>query len=440
MALKIAIVGHTNSGKTTLIRTLLRRPIGEVDDRANVTQLSKSQEFKDLHANLVDTPGLQNAGGYLAFLRMREEHGDDAARTIKETIPLDYEEVVVRTIQKCDACIYVASLEFVPDDTMLAEIDLASSFCESLMVVLNKSREFARKDSKAEAERRKGLWIEGCERYEVKKVIDYDAHWASPSTTFTFFEEIGKILPAKKRRRFRQGVSAFKARQRDLRERAIEYALECVTKCRGIDLSDEMRGQSDETDKKYEARIKNRLTEMCGDDLSVFLDKATSLYALAAELPTARISNLGEFNPATAKMSRVSLAAGAAAFLAALFGVAGVLVGLLMASVTVVGAASVGGAVGGGLGAIVGFAGASGEQDKLRAVQAGYVAIICLNTLWILSCYGWGKGAKVPEDLLSAIDERTKQIVPGIDPINWHKASSDEMKKWIIRFLDRVDD
>ncbi len=83
MTLKIAVVGHTNSGKTTLIRTLLRRPVGEVDDRANVTQLAGAQEFEDFYAKLVDTPGFQNAGGYLAFLKMRETYGDDAAKTIK---------------------------------------------------------------------------------------------------------------------------------------------------------------------------------------------------------------------------------------------------------------------------------------------------------------------------------------------------------------------
>lgn len=440
MAVKIAIIGHTNSGKTTLIRTLLRRPIGEVDDRPNVTQLSSSQEFKDFYADLVDTPGFQNASGYLVYLRMLEKHGVETAQTIKETIPLDYEEEVVRTIQKCDACVYVASLEYVPDDTILAEIELASSLCKSLIVVLNKNREFARKESKEEAKRRKGLWIEGCKRYGVMKVIDYDAHWASPNVTYSFFEELEKVLPIEKRHQFRQGVSVFKSRQKDLRDKAVEYAIECIIRCRKIDLSNEIRGKPHEADEQYTTRIKKILTETCGDELSEYMNKATSLYTLAAELPTIGIDELGEFDPDIAKMPRAAIAAAVATILGAIFGAAGIIVGLFMTSVTVVSAASVGSAVGGGLGVIIGLAGASGEEDKLRAIQAGYVAIICLNILWILSCYGWGKGAKISENLQNAIDERTKQIIPGIDPINWYKASSDEMKKWIIRFLDRIDD
>mgnify|MGYP001810762938 CR=1 FL=1 len=39
MTIHIAIAGHANVGKTTLIRTFTRQPIGEVGDLANVTNL-----------------------------------------------------------------------------------------------------------------------------------------------------------------------------------------------------------------------------------------------------------------------------------------------------------------------------------------------------------------------------------------------------------------
>lgn len=35
---RIAVAGHTNTGKTTLIRTLMRTVVGEVGDSPNVTQ------------------------------------------------------------------------------------------------------------------------------------------------------------------------------------------------------------------------------------------------------------------------------------------------------------------------------------------------------------------------------------------------------------------
>ncbi len=315
---------------------------------------------------------------------------------------------------------------------------MVHSLCDSLLVILNKNREFARKESKEEAERRKGLWIEGCKRLGVVKVIEYDAHWATPETTYKFFEEIENILSSEKRQYFRKGISKFKHRQKELREKSIEYALECITKCRNTDLSEEIKEKPNETSEQYTNRIKERLTVMCEKELSEFMNKAMSLYALAGESPTTGINDLGDFNPDIAKIGRYAFAASMASVMAVIFGLAGMFVGLIMTSVTVATGASVASAVGGGLGAIIGFSGASDEQDKLRAVQSGYVAIMCLNVLWLLSCYGWGQGTEVPKSLLNALEERTKQVIPGIDPINWYKASSDDMKKWIIRFLDRV--
>ena len=37
----LSLVSHTNVGKTSLMRTLLRRDIGEVADRPNVTEAAE---------------------------------------------------------------------------------------------------------------------------------------------------------------------------------------------------------------------------------------------------------------------------------------------------------------------------------------------------------------------------------------------------------------
>ena len=39
----LSLISHTNVGKTTLARTLLRRDVGEVFDQAHVTQVSESR-------------------------------------------------------------------------------------------------------------------------------------------------------------------------------------------------------------------------------------------------------------------------------------------------------------------------------------------------------------------------------------------------------------
>ena len=44
-----SLISHTNVGKTTLARTLLRRDIGEVRDAAHVTEVAESH-------TLIETP------------------------------------------------------------------------------------------------------------------------------------------------------------------------------------------------------------------------------------------------------------------------------------------------------------------------------------------------------------------------------------------------
>ncbi len=59
--ISIALLSHTNAGKTTLARTLLRRDIGAVMDRAHVTEVAEEFELMRSAAGdrllLWDTPG-----------------------------------------------------------------------------------------------------------------------------------------------------------------------------------------------------------------------------------------------------------------------------------------------------------------------------------------------------------------------------------------------
>lgn len=57
----LSLISHTNVGKTTLARTLLRTDVGEVLDQAHVTEVSEAYDLvktKDACLRLWDTPGL----------------------------------------------------------------------------------------------------------------------------------------------------------------------------------------------------------------------------------------------------------------------------------------------------------------------------------------------------------------------------------------------
>jgi hypothetical protein len=69
----LTLVSHTNVGKTTLMRTLLRRDVGEVADRAHVTEIAEPFVLLDTPEGdvlrLWDTPGFGDSARLLKRLR-----------------------------------------------------------------------------------------------------------------------------------------------------------------------------------------------------------------------------------------------------------------------------------------------------------------------------------------------------------------------------------
>ena len=73
MSVNLSIVAHTNVGKTTLVRTLLKRDIGEVADRPHVTEDAERHLLLDTAEGdllyLWDTPGFGDSARLLKRLR-----------------------------------------------------------------------------------------------------------------------------------------------------------------------------------------------------------------------------------------------------------------------------------------------------------------------------------------------------------------------------------
>ena len=84
--IKVAVVGHTNAGKTSLIRTLLRDDqFGQVDDAAGTTRhVEKSSVFAgdDEVLTLFDTPGFEDSSALLQTL-------EDLSKTVDVRLPVD---------------------------------------------------------------------------------------------------------------------------------------------------------------------------------------------------------------------------------------------------------------------------------------------------------------------------------------------------------------
>src|SRR5436305_10183738 len=75
--INVSLLSHTNVGKTTLARTLLRQDIGEVGDRAHVTEVAESHVLIESSAGdsliLWDTPGFGDSTRVLKRLQQVEK-------------------------------------------------------------------------------------------------------------------------------------------------------------------------------------------------------------------------------------------------------------------------------------------------------------------------------------------------------------------------------
>ncbi len=76
MNVELALVSHTNAGKTTLARTLLGRDVGDVRDAAHVTDLAERHDLLVLEdgtaLRLWDTPGFGDSARLLQRLRLAD--------------------------------------------------------------------------------------------------------------------------------------------------------------------------------------------------------------------------------------------------------------------------------------------------------------------------------------------------------------------------------
>ena len=127
-ALKLAVVGHTNTGKTSLLRTLLRDVyFGEVKNEAATTRhverakLTDSQTGEVLVA-LYDTPGLEDSSGLMDWLEDNTASRRDGIERLQQFLAADIaqggdaltsnedysqEAKVIRQLLASDMAIYV---------------------------------------------------------------------------------------------------------------------------------------------------------------------------------------------------------------------------------------------------------------------------------------------------------------------------------------------
>lgn len=148
--LQIAVVGHTNVGKTSLLRTLIRDVnFGDVDDMPGSTrQVQGARIMLGTQTALIlfDTPGIEDSIGLLDYLEQLSDHaqrldGPDRIRLFlgspEASALYEQEARVLNKLLSSDAGLYVVDVR----EPVLAkhrdELAILSSCARPLLPVLN---------------------------------------------------------------------------------------------------------------------------------------------------------------------------------------------------------------------------------------------------------------------------------------------------------------
>ncbi|MES2529914.1 MAG: GTPase/DUF3482 domain-containing protein [Pseudomonadota bacterium] len=175
-AIRIAVVGHTNAGKTSLLRTLTRRQdFGEVASRPGTTRHVETVELAPgghIAIRFFDTPGLEDAvtlREHLAafaevptpperirrFLQSPEAHG-----------VFEQEAKVLRTLLEVDAAFLVIDVREPVLPKYRDEIELIGSCGRPVLPVLNFVRDTAQREPE---------WKALLAAYGLHAVVRFDA-------------------------------------------------------------------------------------------------------------------------------------------------------------------------------------------------------------------------------------------------------------------------
>jgi hypothetical protein len=345
---RIAVVGHTNTGKTSLLRTLIRDTgFGEVSSRPSTTRHVEGARLiadGEVLAELYDTPGMEDPIALLetieAIAASDGERLDGPARiarflaTPEAGARFEQEAKVLRQLLTSDAAFYVIDAR----DPLLAkhrdELAVLGSCGVPLLPVLNFVRDPAADE---------GIWREALARLGLHAVVRYDT--VAPerdgerrlyTALATLLESFRPMLERLVAGREREAVARHAAALRLIADLLVDVAA-CRRQVAGDAAAGIAAAVSD-----LNARVRAR-EQACVDAL-LALYRFRSDDVDAGQLPL--IDGRWEddlFHPETLRMLGVKIGGGAAAGAAA-----GVGIDLMVGGVTLGAAAALGALIGGG--------------------------------------------------------------------------------------------
>jgi len=179
-SLRIAVVGHANTGKTSLLQTLLRRrDFGLVSPRGGTTRVNEVGEVADDRgpiATVVDTPGLEDSARLRDAIESTRIERHDDPRTLLDRFlessdagpdgELALEAEALRATTEASVLLYVIDAREEPRPRHLDELHSLIATARPVVPILN----FVARPE-ADAVR----WREACARQGLHATVAFDA-------------------------------------------------------------------------------------------------------------------------------------------------------------------------------------------------------------------------------------------------------------------------
>lgn len=236
--LRIAVVGHTNTGKTSLMRTLLRdADFGEVSTRPSTTRHVEGASLRvdgEPLVQLFDTPGMEDAIALLEYMEGLQRPGErlDGPERVERFLGsaeaggrFEQEAKVLRQLLASDAGFYVVDAR----DPVLAkhrdELTILAMCARPLLPVLN----FV-----ARPESREAAWRESLARLGLHAQVRFDTVAPELGGERRLYESLATLMHAQ-RERLERLVSAREreaGRRRESAARLVADLLVDAAACR----------------------------------------------------------------------------------------------------------------------------------------------------------------------------------------------------------------
>ena len=185
--LNIAVVGHTNTGKTSLIRTMLRSTeFGVIEDAAGTTRHVEQATIaadNEPILNLYDTPGLEDSRALFAHIKKLQTKLKPLtpAQILEHFIthvsvndPLEQEAKVIRQVLRSDILLYIIDVREPFLEKYRLELDILTQSAKPIIPVFNFIAEHNQELAK---------WRQHLAGYHMHATLEFD------TVAFTFEAE-----------------------------------------------------------------------------------------------------------------------------------------------------------------------------------------------------------------------------------------------------------